>query len=105
MDSSQLMAQTTQLPTMEKLVELADTSRESFALQMRMAAAALVGQQVTWTDADGVDPHRHRLRRLLRRRRARPSRSATRTVALDAVSSVTARPPRPPRRPSTTGLT
>lgn len=54
MDSSQLMAQTTQLTTMEKLVELSDTSRESFALQMRMAAAGLVGQQVSWTDADDV---------------------------------------------------
>src|SRR4051794_736361 len=54
MDSSQLMAQTTQLTTMERLVEISDTSRESFALQMRMAAAGLVGQQVTWTDADAV---------------------------------------------------
>src|SRR3954454_2226963 len=55
MDTSQMMAQTTQLSTMEKLTELADTQRESFALQMRMAAASLVGQQVTWTDADGAD--------------------------------------------------
>jgi len=54
MDSSQLMAQTTQLTTMERLVEISDTSRESFALQMRMAAANLVGQQVSWTDADKV---------------------------------------------------
>ena len=55
MDTSQMMAQTTQLTTMEKLVELSDTQRESFALQMRTSAAALVGQQVTWTDDDGVD--------------------------------------------------
>ncbi|MDM7830550.1 flagellar hook assembly protein FlgD [Cellulomonas edaphi] len=55
MDSSQLMAQTTQLTTMEKLVELSDTSRESFALQMRVAASSFVGKQVSWTDADGVD--------------------------------------------------
>lgn len=54
MDSSQLMTQTTQLSTMESLVALADTQRESFALQMRMAAAQLVGQQVTWTDAAGA---------------------------------------------------
>ena len=53
MDSSQLMAQTTQLATMERLVEISDTSRESFALQMRVAGAALVGQTVSWTDADG----------------------------------------------------
>jgi len=55
MDTSQMMAQTTQLTTMEKLVELSDTQRESFALQMRMAAASLVGQQVTWTDETGAD--------------------------------------------------
>ena len=55
MDSSQLMTQTTQLSTMESLVALADTQRESFALQMRMSAAQLVGQQITWTDADGAE--------------------------------------------------
>jgi flagellar basal-body rod modification protein FlgD len=54
MDSSQLMAQTTQLTTMEKLVELSDTSRESFALQMRVAASSLVGKQVSWTDDAGT---------------------------------------------------
>ena len=70
MDTSQMMAQTTQLSTMEKLTELADTQRESFALQMRMAAATLVGQQVTWTDDDGRRPHRERLERLLRGPRA-----------------------------------
>lgn len=54
MDSSDLMAQTTQLTTMERLIELSDTSRESFALQMRMAASGLVGQQVSYIDADGA---------------------------------------------------
>ncbi len=54
MDSSQLMAQTTQLSTMEQLTELTSTSREAFSLQMRVAAASLVGQTVSWTDADGV---------------------------------------------------
>ncbi|CAM5789304.1 flagellar hook capping FlgD N-terminal domain-containing protein [Cellulomonas persica] len=54
MDSSQLMAQTTQLATMEQLTTLTDTSREAFALQMRVAAASLVGQTVSWTDGEGV---------------------------------------------------
>lgn len=54
MDSSQLMAQTTQLTTMERLIELSDTSREAFGLQMRVAAATLVGQTVSWTDGDGA---------------------------------------------------
>lgn len=53
MDSSQLMEQTTQLSVMESLVALSKTQSESFALQMRMSAAQLVGQQVSWTDADG----------------------------------------------------
>lgn len=54
MDTSDMMAQTTQLSMMESLSELQSSSREQFALQMRMAAADLVGQQVTWTDADGT---------------------------------------------------
>ncbi|MFF1530433.1 flagellar hook assembly protein FlgD [Cellulomonas sp. NPDC058312] len=53
MDTSQMMAQTTQLGMMESLSEIQASSREQFALQMRMASADLVGQQVTWTDADG----------------------------------------------------
>ncbi|GIG24076.1 flagellar hook assembly protein FlgD [Cellulomonas denverensis] len=53
MDTSQMMAQTTQLSTMESLEELTATARETFALQMRMSAADLVGKQVSWTDADG----------------------------------------------------
>ncbi len=54
MDSSQLMAQTSQLTTMEALVELSGTQREAFALQMRASAAQLVGREVTWSGDDGV---------------------------------------------------
>lgn len=54
MDTSQMMAQTTQLATMESLDEIASTSREAFALQMRLTASDLVGKQVSWTDADGA---------------------------------------------------
>jgi len=54
MDTSDMMAQTTQLSMMESLSELQSSSREQFALQMRMSAADLVGQQVTWKDADGA---------------------------------------------------
>ena len=54
MDSSELMAQTTQLSTMEQLTALTKTSQESFALQMRLAAASLVGRQVTYTNAAGA---------------------------------------------------
>lgn len=54
MDTSDMMAQSTQLASMEQLTAVADTSRESFALQMRVAALALVGQEVAYLDADGV---------------------------------------------------
>ena len=50
MDSNALMAQTTQMASMESLTEISTTSRESFALQMRAAAAALVGQNVSYSN-------------------------------------------------------
>lgn len=54
MDTTEMMSQSSQLASMEQLTELTDTGRESFALQMRMAAAGLVGQEVSFTDAEGV---------------------------------------------------
>jgi len=53
MDTSELVAQTTSLAMMEALNTVADTTQEAFGLQMRDAAAALIGRQVSWTDADG----------------------------------------------------
>jgi flagellar basal-body rod modification protein FlgD len=87
MDTSQMMAQTTQLTTMEKLVELSDTQRESFALQMRMAAASLVGQQVTWTDDDGAD-HTGNVSSVSYAGPVPTVKIGTSSVALDAVSAV-----------------
>ena len=55
MDTNQMIAQTTQLAMMEKLTEMATASEEGFSLQMRTSAAALVGETVTYTDADGVE--------------------------------------------------
>ncbi|TFD80778.1 flagellar hook capping protein [Cryobacterium fucosi] len=54
MDTNQMIAQTTQLAMMEKLSALSTTADENFSLQMRVAAAALVGQDVTYTTADGT---------------------------------------------------
>lgn len=88
MDSSQLMTQTTQLSTMESLVALADTQRESFALQMRMAAAQLVGQQVTWTDADGTS-HQGQVTAVSYAGPVPTVRVGDADVTLDAVSAVT----------------
>jgi flagellar basal-body rod modification protein FlgD len=53
MDTSELMAQTTQLSTMEQLVGLTEMAQQSFALQQRSSASALVGQHVTYYDGDG----------------------------------------------------
>jgi flagellar basal-body rod modification protein FlgD len=53
MDTTEMMAQTTQLASMEQLTKLSTTMSESFALQMRVAAASLIGQEVTYAGADG----------------------------------------------------
>lgn len=53
MDTNQMLAQTTQLAMMEKMSALAHTTEESFSLQMRIAAADLVGKEVSYTDKDG----------------------------------------------------
>lgn len=53
MDTNQMIGQTTQLAMMEQLTSMSSTSTESFALQMRIAASALIGQQVSYADADG----------------------------------------------------
>lgn len=55
MDTNAMMAQTTQLSMMEKLTEMSTTAGENFSLQMRTAAAALIGQTVTYTGADGTE--------------------------------------------------
>jgi flagellar basal-body rod modification protein FlgD len=41
----------------EKLTELATTSRSAFDVQQRLGAASLVGRQVSWTTADGGSAH------------------------------------------------
>ncbi|WP_434614057.1 flagellar hook assembly protein FlgD [Arthrobacter sp. A5] len=53
MDTNQMIGQTTQLAMMEKLTAMETTGTENFSLQMRMASAALVGQQITYTGKDG----------------------------------------------------
>ncbi len=53
MDTSAFMAQTSQLTSVEKLSELAETTRMSFDVQQRLGAASLVGRQVSWTADDG----------------------------------------------------
>lgn len=53
MDTNEMIAQTTQLAMMEQLTNLADNGSEAFALNMRQAATALIGQEASYKDADG----------------------------------------------------
>jgi flagellar basal-body rod modification protein FlgD len=54
MDTNQMMSQTLQLSMMEKMTELTTSSKEGFSLQMRTAAAQLIGHSVGYTLADGT---------------------------------------------------
>jgi flagellar basal-body rod modification protein FlgD len=53
MNTNEMIAQTTQLAMMEKLNQLSTSAEENFSLQMRTAAAALIGRQVNYAGADG----------------------------------------------------
>lgn len=53
MDTNQMIGQTTQLAMMEQLTNMSSTGDESFALQMRIAASSMIGQQVGYTDSSG----------------------------------------------------
>lgn len=54
MNTNEMIAQTTQLASMEQLTLLQTTASENFALSMRQTAAALIGQHAEYVDADGV---------------------------------------------------
>lgn len=55
MNTNEMISQTTQLAMMEQLTEMTTTSTENFALSMRQTAAALVGQQASYYDAEGTE--------------------------------------------------
>jgi flagellar basal-body rod modification protein FlgD len=46
-----MISQQTQLAMMEQITNQTTTANENFSLQMRIAAANLVGKQVSYTDA------------------------------------------------------
>lgn len=52
MDTNEMMAQTTALASMEQLTTLTGLTEESFSLQMRAAASALLGQTVDYVGSD-----------------------------------------------------
>lgn len=51
MDTNQMISQQTQLAMMEQITNQTTTGNENFSLQMRIAAANLVGKHVSYTDA------------------------------------------------------
>ena len=53
MDTNEMISQTTQLAMMEQMTDLTKTNQENFSLQMRSAAAALLGQTASYVDAAG----------------------------------------------------
>ncbi|WP_404435805.1 flagellar hook capping protein [Microbacterium aerolatum] len=55
MNTNEMIAQTTQLASMEQLTALSTTTNENFALSMRQTAATLIGQEAQYVDADGVE--------------------------------------------------
>jgi len=52
MDTNAMISQTTQLAMMEQMTLMSKTTDENFGLQMRTAAANLIGKEVSYTDAD-----------------------------------------------------
>ncbi|WP_336645800.1 flagellar hook assembly protein FlgD [Microbacterium sp. USHLN186] len=54
MNTNEMIAQTTQLASMEQLTQLTTMTSESFALSMRQTAAALIGREAQYVDADGA---------------------------------------------------
>ncbi|TFD16246.1 flagellar hook assembly protein FlgD [Cryobacterium sp. TMT2-23] len=91
MDTNQMISQTTQLAMMEKLSALSTTADENFSLQMRVAAAALVGQDVTYTKADGTSATGTASAVSYTGTVPQVTINGT-SVALDAISGVTAGP-------------
>jgi flagellar basal-body rod modification protein FlgD len=54
MDSTQMVQQTSQLASMEQLTSLTKTTTDGYSLQMRSAAANILGKSVSYTDAAGL---------------------------------------------------
>jgi flagellar basal-body rod modification protein FlgD len=53
MSTNDMMAQQTQMASLEQLTNMSTTSSEQFALTMRMAAMNIVGKSVSYTGTDG----------------------------------------------------
>ena len=56
-DSGEFLAQSAQFSALEKMQDVADRVGELLGAQMAFGAGAMVGQQVSWIDTDGVTTH------------------------------------------------
>ncbi|MCU1570974.1 MAG: flagellar hook capping protein [Naasia sp.] len=54
LDTNEMIGQTTQLASMEQLTTMTSLSKDSYALQQRIAAATVIGANVSYAGADGV---------------------------------------------------
>ncbi|WP_375387800.1 flagellar hook capping FlgD N-terminal domain-containing protein [uncultured Amnibacterium sp.] len=54
MDSSQMVAQTAQLASMEQLTSLNSTTTSTHQSQMQSTATSMLGRSVSWTDSNGA---------------------------------------------------
>jgi flagellar basal-body rod modification protein FlgD len=54
MDSSQMVAQTAQLASMEQLTSLNKTTTGNYQAQMQSTATSMLGKSVSWTDSNGT---------------------------------------------------
>ena len=89
MDTNAMMTQTAQLASMEQLTTMSNLTQESFSLQMRVAASALIGKEVGYTDADGKE--QKGIATAVSFAQAVPTVTiGDQTIRLDAISGVTA---------------
>ena len=56
-DSGEFLAQSAQFTALEKMQDVSDRVGALLGSQMAFGAGAMVGQQVSWIDADGVTTH------------------------------------------------
>lgn len=88
MDTNQMISQTTQLAMMEQLTAMSRNSSEAFALNMRQAATALIGQRAGYVDAAGA-PASGIVTKVSFEGSVPQVTIGDVTVALDAITSVT----------------
>jgi len=92
MSTNDMMAQTTQLASMEQLTSLTSVNQENFSLQMRMAASGLIGKQVGYINSAGVA--QTGIASAVSFAGSVPTVTiGTQTVRLDAISGVASVPP------------